>query len=150
MDIRQNSQVFLIIAIFSVNLPQSLIGFNISPVPNYTFKLPNLVTFMEKKESSLFGLALTLKKSSILIGAPKAQTHLPSQRRVNETGVVYSCNFRDGSCEPFVVDTYGNTIVEDTSVAYNSEKKDFQLLGKINFPFFQSNFPRWRCLVYFY
>lgn len=133
MDIRQNSQLLslLFAIIIAIILPQSLMGYNISPVPNYTFKPPNLVTFMQKQETSLFGLSLTLKKNSVLIGAPKAQTHLASQRRVNETGGIYRCNFRDGSCEPFIVDTYGNTIVEDTSVAYNSEKKDFQLLGEV-------------------
>lgn len=129
MDIRQRFQVFAILLL--INVPQSLvICYNISPVPNYTFKPPNLVTFMQKQESSLFGLSLTLKKSSVLIGAPKAQTHQESQRRVNETGGVYRCNFGDGSCQPFIVDTYGNTVVEDTRVAYNSEKKDFQLLGE--------------------
>ncbi|XP_063697187.1 integrin alpha-PS3-like [Culicoides brevitarsis] len=121
---------FLQLVIVTIIAQQNIItGFNISPVPNIIFKPPNLRTFMEKSESSLFGLTLTLKKSSILVGAPKAQTHLPAQRRVNETGGVYRCNFKDGSCESFIVDAKGNTNMEDTSVAYNSEKKDFQLLG---------------------
>lgn len=122
---------FRSIFVFAIYLPYFLNGYNISPVPNYTFKPPNSVTFMQKQETSLFGLSMTLKKSSILIGAPKAQTHLASQRRVNETGGIYRCTFSDGLCEPFIVDTYGNTVVEDTRIEYNSEKKDFQLLGKV-------------------
>uniref|UniRef100_A0A336MXS4 CSON002754 protein n=1 Tax=Culicoides sonorensis TaxID=179676 RepID=A0A336MXS4_CULSO len=123
MNLQQNLIIYIIF------MPYHIFSYNISPVPNYVFKPPNIPTFMEQQESSLFGYSLTLKKNSILIGAPKAQTHLASQRRVNETGGLYKCNFENGACEPFIVDIYGNTVVEDTRFAYNSEKKDFQLLG---------------------
>lgn len=66
------------------------------------------------------------------MGAPQAQSTLESQRKVNETGVIYKCQLdqqtSDG-CAPFVFDPWGNTHAEFNDYAYNNEKKDYQWLG---------------------
>uniref|UniRef100_A0A2M4BAM3 Putative vitronectin receptor alpha subunit n=2 Tax=Anopheles marajoara TaxID=58244 RepID=A0A2M4BAM3_9DIPT len=104
-------------------------GFNLSPEPNYVFHEPALTTYMDKVRSSHFGYAINLRKSGVLVGAPQAQSDLPAQRKVNETGAVYRCRFSDGSCEPYYFDRLGNTHQEQSDFAYNSEKKDYQRLG---------------------
>uniref|UniRef100_A0A336LTI8 CSON000090 protein n=1 Tax=Culicoides sonorensis TaxID=179676 RepID=A0A336LTI8_CULSO len=98
--------------------------FNVSPVPNYAFKEPDLLTGT-KFGSSLFGFSITLRQSSIIVGAPKAQSDLIEQRNVNETGAIYKCTFTDKTCKPFVFDRNGN-LIEDS---LDSRLKDNQLLG---------------------
>lgn len=69
---------------------------------------------------------------SVLIGAPRAQSTLETQRKVNETGAVYKCTFDKsaiGHCAPFVFDSWGNTNGAYDQYAYNNEKKDYQWLG---------------------
>lgn len=49
----------------------------------------------------------------ILIGAPRAQSHLKSQRDINETGAVYECPLENHNnttleCVPLVIDDTGN------------------------------------------
>ncbi|XP_050085655.1 integrin alpha-PS3-like [Anopheles aquasalis] len=104
-------------------------GFNLSPEPNYVFHEPALTMYMNKVRSSYFGYAINLRKSGVLVGAPQAQSDVPAQRKVNETGAVYRCRFTDGSCEPYYFDRLGNTHQEQSDFAYNSEKKDHQMLG---------------------
>lgn len=64
-----------------------------------------------------------------MVGAPRAQSTLESQRKINETGAVFKCQLSDSVCVPYHFDTNGNTKVENTDLAYNSEKKDYQMLG---------------------
>lgn len=69
---------------------------------------------------------------SVLIGAPRAQSTLEIQRRINETGAIYKCTFdqaNDGSCAPFVFDQWGNVHDKMDQFTYNNEKKDYQWLG---------------------
>jgi len=104
--------------------------FNLSPSPNIIIKKPNLQTALPQERSSYFGYAINLRRESVLIGAPRAQSTLPLQRKVEETGVVYKCNFHDDQpCSPYHFDLNGNTHIENIDLAYNSEKKDGQLLG---------------------
>lgn len=43
---------------------------------------------------------------------------------------MFKCNFLDDQpCHPYHFDVNGNTKVDNTDLAYNSEKKDFQMLG---------------------
>lgn len=111
----------------------TLLCFNLSPTPNVFIKRPNLHTAMTQTRSSYFGYSITLRNNHILIGSPRAQSTLEQQRNVNETGAIYRCNFNDTQtthlCHPYHFDTNGNTRVENTDLAYNSERKDFQLLG---------------------
>lgn len=104
-------------------------GFNISPSPNIAFQEPQLTTYMDKVRSSYFGYSINLRKKSILVGAPRAQSTLVNQRLVNETGAVYKCSLETEKCYPYIFDLNGNTHVENQDLAYNSEKKDYQMLG---------------------
>lgn len=106
------------------------VAFNLSPSPNIIINKPPLSTFMPQTRSSYFGYAINLRRNSVIIGAPRAQSTLETQRKVNETGVVYKCNFHDDQpCHPYHFDLIGNTRIENTESDYNSEKKDFQMLG---------------------
>ena len=104
-------------------------GFNISPTPNIAFQEPQLSTYLNKVRSSYFGYSINLRKKSILVGAPRAQSTIASQRSVNETGAVYKCSLETQTCYPYNFDMMGNTHVENQDLAYNSEKKDYQMLG---------------------
>uniref|UniRef100_A0A182J9R1 Uncharacterized protein n=1 Tax=Anopheles atroparvus TaxID=41427 RepID=A0A182J9R1_ANOAO len=104
-------------------------GFNLSPLPNYVFREPALPVHMEKVRSSYFGFSLNLRPGGVIVGAPRAQSDLATQRKVNETGAIYRCRFSDGQCAPYYFDRLGNTYAEQSDFAYNSEKKDFQMLG---------------------
>uniref|UniRef100_A0A182VY45 Integrin alpha second immunoglobulin-like domain-containing protein n=1 Tax=Anopheles minimus TaxID=112268 RepID=A0A182VY45_9DIPT len=104
-------------------------SFNLSPVPNYVFREPDLQLHMAKVRSSYFGYSLNLRQGGLMVGAPRAQSDLAAQRKVNETGAIYRCRFLDGECQPYYFDKVGNTNAEHSDFAYNSEKKDFQMLG---------------------
>lgn len=70
--------------------------------------------------------------SSVIIGAPRSQTTLEVQRKINETGAIYKCNLDNnpnGQCIPFVFDPWGNVHENYDQYTYNNEKKDFQWLG---------------------
>lgn len=104
--------------------------FNLSPSPNLIIKKPSLITHLPQMRPSYFGYSINLRRNSILIGAPRAQSTLATQRKVEETGAIFKCNFEDEQpCHPYHFDVNGNTRVENTDLAYNSEKKDFQMLG---------------------
>lgn len=54
------------------------------------------------------------------------------QRRINETGAIYKCNFNANAnepCMPFVFDSTGNNQEDNKEFTFNKEKKDFQWLG---------------------
>ncbi|XP_035895346.1 integrin alpha-PS3-like [Anopheles stephensi] len=106
-------------------------SFNLSPVPNYVFREPDLQLHMEKVRSSYFGYSLNLRPGGLIVGAPRAQSDLAAQRKVNETGAIYRCSFAADApeCFPYYFDKIGNTKAEQSDFAYNSEKKDFQMLG---------------------
>lgn len=64
------------------------------------------------------------------MGAPRAQSTLPLQRNVNETGAIYRCSLQGNfSCQPYVFDNQGNRNIENSEYTYDSEKRDFQWLG---------------------
>lgn len=64
-----------------------------------------------------------------MVGAPRAQSTLESQRKVNETGAVYKCNFNTNQCKPFVFDYEGNILSDNTGYTYSALNKDHQFLG---------------------
>lgn len=115
--------------IFLMLIPLA-VTFNLSPSPNIIIKKPPLQTFLPQTRSSYFGYAINLRRNSVIIGAPRAQSTLAKQRKVEETGAVFKCNFHDDQpCHPYHFDLDGNTRIENTESDYNSEKKDFQMLG---------------------
>lgn len=118
------------ILVFVLCAVASSTAFNLSPNPNINMHQPMLTTYMNKTRSSYFGYSINLRKKTVLIGAPRAQSNLETQRKIDEAGVIYKCNLNDEkSCFPYHFDTTGNTNVENTELAYNSEKKDYQMLG---------------------
>jgi hypothetical protein len=125
------SKIAIFITILSILCP-SLDSFNLSPAANIFIKKPQLSTYLPQTRSSYFGYSINLRKNHVLVGAPRAQSTLETQRKVKETGAVYKCSI-DGNeeqpCHPYHFDLQGNTRVENTDLAYNSEKKDFQMLG---------------------
>lgn len=64
-----------------------------------------------------------------MVGAPRAQTTLASQRAINESGAIYKCSLTSANCEPFIFDTLGNTNYESDEYTHKNEKKDNQWLG---------------------
>lgn len=66
-----------------------------------------------------------------MVGAPRAQSTLDSQRKVNETGAVYKCIIETGVCEPYVFDMLGNVRAERQELTYESSIKSHQMLGAV-------------------
>lgn len=108
-----------------------VLGFNLSPVANQVYQMPeNQKTFMEKVRSSYFGFAINLRTDGIMISAPRAQTTLEMQRKLNETGAIYKCSFGDNTtCSPFVFDKLGDVQADRSESMYVSKKKEYQMLG---------------------
>lgn len=107
-------------------------AFNLSPKPNIIFREPKFGFGMPKVRSSYFGFSLNLKQTSVLVGAPRAQSTLEMQRNINETGAIYKCSFErtiNEACVPFVFDSMGNNHEDNKEYTFNKEKKDFQWLG---------------------
>ncbi|KAL5289506.1 ITGA9.2 family protein [Megaselia abdita] len=107
----------------------SCMGFNFSPQPNLVFREPKLKVFQKIVRSSYFGYSVNLRTSSIIVGAPRAQSHLETQRNINETGAIYKCTLNTGTCAPYVFDALGNIFSEGDQYTYNNEKKDHQWMG---------------------
>ncbi|XP_065370369.1 integrin alpha-PS3-like isoform X2 [Calliphora vicina] len=104
--------------------------YNLSPKPNAVMKDPQSATAMPKYDSSYFGFSLNLRSNGIIIGAPRAQSTLDSQRKVNETGAIYRCPLDNPTaCKPYVFDDLGNRNIEQSDYTFDSEKRDFQWLG---------------------
>uniref|UniRef100_A0A182MG76 Uncharacterized protein n=1 Tax=Anopheles culicifacies TaxID=139723 RepID=A0A182MG76_9DIPT len=109
-------------------------SFNLAPSANYVFNHPDLETFITPTRSSQFGFSINLRTSSVIVGAPQAQSDLEYQRNINETGAVYKCSFTDPpACTPFRLDRQGNTNYEDyyhtNYREIRSEYKEHQMLG---------------------
>ncbi|XP_073849058.1 integrin alpha-PS3-like isoform X2 [Musca autumnalis] len=104
--------------------------FNFAPKPQVIIGAPQLKFFQPQVRSSYFGYSLVIRPTSLIIGAPRAQSTLESQRKINETGAVYRCTFNGTpQCTPYVFEHRGNLNVEDTEYSYDSEKRDFQWMG---------------------
>ncbi|XP_052841039.1 LOW QUALITY PROTEIN: integrin alpha-PS3-like [Drosophila gunungcola] len=105
-------------------------AFNFSPYPNLVINFPkHLKTHLNQTRSSYFGYSLVIRPTSIIVGAPRAQSDLESQRTINETGAIYRCSLSSGSCTPYVLDPRGNFNASDQGVTWDSDRKDFQWLG---------------------
>lgn len=54
---------------------------------------------------------------------------LPAQGTINETGAIFRCSLRTASCQPFVLETQANILLDDNDELLKSEIRDFQWLG---------------------
>lgn len=108
-------------------------SFNLSPHANQVFKIPaDQRIFLEQTRSSYFGFAINLREDGILISAPRAQSTLEMQRKLNETGAIYKCSFGENpTCTPFVFDSLGDLDlnVGHSGGMYKNKKKEHQWLG---------------------
>ncbi|XP_050323162.1 integrin alpha-PS3 isoform X1 [Bactrocera neohumeralis] len=107
-------------------------GFNFAKQPNIAVPAPqHLKFFQPQTRSSYFGYTLVMRPTSIIVGAPRAQSTLPAQRNVNETGAIYRCSLSPTStCNPYVIDDKGNfTFERPDSYTYDSEARNNQWLG---------------------
>ncbi|XP_061397209.1 integrin alpha-PS3 [Musca vetustissima] len=104
--------------------------FNFAPKPQVVIGAPQLKFFQPQVRSSYFGYSMVIRPTSLIIGAPRAQSTLESQRKINETGAVYRCTFNGTpECTPFVFENRGNINIEHNEYSYDSEKRDFQWMG---------------------
>ena len=102
---------------------------NISPVPNFSFKLPSENAKVSKTRSTYFGYSINLRKSSIMIGAPRSNSTVFGQKTVDEPGVIFKCNLdTDQVCYSYNFDVKGNY---DKHEKYDLRKKDYQMLGAV-------------------
>ncbi|XP_005192057.1 integrin alpha-PS3 isoform X2 [Musca domestica] len=112
------------------SLLTSVHAFNFAPKPQVVIGAPQLKFFQPQVRSSYFGYSLVIRPTSLIIGAPRAQSTLESQRKINETGAVYRCTINGTpQCAPFVFENRGNINIEDSDYTYDSEQRDFQWMG---------------------
>ncbi|XP_017069438.1 integrin alpha-PS3 isoform X2 [Drosophila eugracilis] len=104
-------------------------AFNLSPRPNRQILDPQFATNLPKVRASYFGFTMCLRPNGIIVGAPRAQSTLESQRTINETGAIYRCSLTSGTCSPYVLDPKGNYNAPYNDYTFDSERKDFQWLG---------------------
>ncbi|XP_055918343.1 integrin alpha-PS3-like [Eupeodes corollae] len=104
-------------------------GFNLSPIPSYSIKEPKMNISMAQSQSSYFGFAINLRKSSIIIGAPRAQSTLENQLKISEPGAIYSCKIANGICVPLIFDNTGNKHYEKDNTSFKNKLKSHQWLG---------------------
>ncbi|XP_014099156.1 integrin alpha-PS3 isoform X2 [Bactrocera oleae] len=130
MVLKSHSHILVLSLVF-LTLFHQLVAYNLSPKPNMIVNDPQFATGMPKVESSYFGFTINLRPLGIIVGAPRAQSTLPAQRNVNETGAIYRCTLSPTStCNPYVIDDKGNRTLERTdSYTYDNEARDFQWLG---------------------
>lgn len=104
--------------------------FNISPSPNIVITKPSYRSLQTQSRSSYFGYSLNLRKSSIMIGAPRAESGLDAQRKIKEPGVIFKCRLSDTlACNPFDFDRDGDKRFEQLITTHDSEDRTYQFLG---------------------
>ncbi|XP_017125156.1 integrin alpha-PS3 isoform X1 [Drosophila elegans] len=125
------SKMFPLICLALVaHLPSQIEAFNFMPRASMVINAPtNLKFYMNQTRSSYFGYTLVIRETSIIVGAPRAQSTLESQRNINETGAIYRCSLTDGVCSPYVLDSRGDVDAPYNEYTWDSMRKDFQWLG---------------------
>ncbi|XP_037715995.1 integrin alpha-PS3 isoform X2 [Drosophila subpulchrella] len=124
------SKMFPIVFLALLALPAQIEAFNFMPRPIRAINSPTHLKFhLNQTRSSYFGYTLVIRETSIIVGAPRAQSTLESQRSINETGAIYRCSLTDGVCSPYVLDPRGNVDAPFNEYTFDSERKDFQWLG---------------------
>lgn len=76
-------------------------SYNISPIPNIILNISkSSKNEQDSARSSYFGFSLNLRKTHIMIGAPRAYSTFENDKDIEEPGQVFKCTF-DGHCEEF-------------------------------------------------
>ncbi|KAH8291423.1 hypothetical protein KR054_011554 [Drosophila jambulina] len=120
----------LVILALLLFLLSQIEAFNYSPRASLVIKAPSHLKFQKNQtRSSYFGYTLVIRPTSIIVGAPRAQSTLESQRTINETGAIYRCSLLNGQCNPYILDQTGNVDAPRNEYTMDSERKDFQWLG---------------------
>lgn len=130
--------MYLIHLLVSLLLIPMIASFNLSPVPNIAISREQIYTnnkiipLKPQLRSSFFGFSINLRKSQILIGAPRAQSIFYRHKDINEPGAIFKCNFNSnmsvGACSNYIFDESGN-IYHEQNETFNSEVKDHHMLG---------------------
>lgn len=124
------TQIVILVLIIAAS---ACVAFNLSPLANQVFEIPaDQRIFMEQTRSSYFGFAINLRSDGIMVSAPRAQSTLEMQRKINETGAIYKCTFggeTPGTCAPFVFDRLGDVDTPSSYGVYRGRKKEHQWLG---------------------
>ncbi|KAH8244024.1 hypothetical protein KR032_012257, partial [Drosophila birchii] len=107
-----------------VCLGLSINAFNLSPNPSLVINSPKHQ--LEQTRSSYFGYTLVIRPTSIIVGAPRAQSTLEPQKNITETGAIYKCSLEKGDCMPYFIDDQ-EYVVSKANDYYVG--KDFQWLG---------------------
>lgn len=84
------------------------------------------------RQTSLLTIPDSLYSCSILIGAPRATSYLPSQRDIASPGVIYRCPLSGSSspeCAPFTFEAGGNRLGGNDKNYFTGEWRDNQWLG---------------------
>ncbi|XP_041675630.1 integrin alpha-PS3-like [Drosophila eugracilis] len=111
-------------------LTSQIEAFTFSPHPNRVIHFPNhLKTYLNQTRSSYFGYSLVIRPTSILVGAPRAQSTLEKQNNIVESGAIFRCSVEDGTCFPYVLDSHGNLDAPPDLNNLKSQGKDYQWLG---------------------
>ncbi|CAG9812133.1 unnamed protein product [Chironomus riparius] len=128
-------QIFLLI--FLINF---ITAFNLSPVPNIIISKREVFLkykdYIRQERSSFFGFSINLRKSHIIISAPRAQPIVEKQKHTEEPGAILKCeisrNVTIESCYEYIFDKseeFVNVSKYKNKKVIDSETKDFQLLG---------------------
>ncbi|KAH8277662.1 hypothetical protein KR018_003291, partial [Drosophila ironensis] len=118
------------IVLLLVALLARIEAFNFMPRPSLVITQPTGLRFhLPQSRSSYFGYTLVIRPTSIIVGAPRAQSTLETQKNINETGAIYRCSLASGSCSPYVLDPEGNKKAYQSEYTWDSTNKDHQWLG---------------------
>lgn len=129
------NQLFLLILLF-----HSITSFNLSPTPNIIISKQNVFSkyknFIKQDRSSFFGFSINLRKSHVIISAPRAQPIVKEQKLTQEPGAIFKCDFNSNvtieSCYEYIFDKsdeFAKISQHKKKKVIDSETKDFQLLG---------------------
>ncbi|XP_017835481.2 LOW QUALITY PROTEIN: integrin alpha-PS3-like [Drosophila busckii] len=124
----------VLVLLLAVLLPRpplhTVNAFNLSPRPNSVIRPPqHLKFYLPQVRSSYFGYTMVMRPTSIIVGAPQAQSTLIGQSNVNETGAIYKCSLPSGSCNPYVFEEHGNININRNRYTSDFELRDYQWLG---------------------
>ncbi|XP_017061946.1 integrin alpha-PS3 isoform X2 [Drosophila ficusphila] len=127
---KAESKMFPLVLLVLLALLSQIEAFNFMPRPSSVIGSPSHLKFhLNQTRSSYFGYTLVIRPTSIIVGAPRAQSTLESQRSINETGAIYRCSLTSGACSPYVLDPRGNVDAPFSEYTWDSERKDHQWLG---------------------
>ena len=116
---------------------------NLSPTPNVVISKKQVFSkyknYIKQDRSSYFGFSINLRKTHVIISAPRAQPIVEEQKFTEEPGAIFKCDFKKNvtieSCYEFIFDKSEGFIKitnqtgrKDLKVI-DSETKDNQLLG---------------------